>query len=61
MCSSPKIPPPPPPPQPIKEPDTSSLTDKAKKNRAGIAGATLLTGQSGVTGVSTGRATLLGQ
>jgi len=61
MCSSPKIPPPPPPPQEIKQPDTSNLTDKAKRNRTGIVGGTLLTGTSGVTGASTGKATLLGQ
>ena len=36
MCSSPKIPAPPPPPQEIKRPDTSNLTDKAK--RLGAAG-----------------------
>ena len=61
MCSSPKIPAPPPPPQEIKQPDTSNLTDKAKRNRNGIAGGTLLTSPSGVSGASTGKATLLGQ
>lgn len=61
MCSSPKIPPPPPPPQEIKQPDTTNLTDKAKRNRMGISGNTLLTGPSGVASASTGRATLLGQ
>lgn len=61
MCSSPKIPAPPPPPQEIKQPDTSNLTDKAKRNRTGISGGTLLTGSSGVASVPTGQATLLGQ
>lgn len=61
MCSSPKIPPPPPPPQEIKQPDTANLTDKAKRNRAGISGGTLLTGTSGVLNAPTGKATLLGQ
>ena len=61
MCSSPKIPPPPPPPQESKAPDTTNLTDKAKRNRMGISGNTLLTGPSGVASASTGRATLLGQ
>lgn len=62
MCSSPKVPPPPPPPAEVRQPDAAVLTDKAKKSRAsGMGGATLLTGQSGVTGVSTGKATLLGQ
>ena len=61
MCSSPKIPAPPPPPQEIKQPDTSNLTDKAKRNRTGISGGTLLTGCSGVASAPTGQATLLGQ
>ena len=61
MCSSPNIPAPPPPPQEIKQPDTSNLTDKAKRNRTGISGGTLLTGRSGVASAPTGQATLLGQ
>jgi len=61
MCSSPKIPPPPPPPQETKQPDMGPMADKAKKNRAGITGATLLTGPSGVDSAPTGKATLLGQ
>lgn len=62
MCRSPKIPPPPPPPAEVKQPETATLTDKAKRARSGgFAGNTLLTGASGVTGASTGKATLLGQ
>jgi len=45
----------------VKQPDTATLTDKAKRNRNGIAGGTLLTSPSGVSGASTGKATLLGQ
>lgn len=63
MCmSSPNIPPPPPPPQEVKQPDSANLTDKAKRNRAGIVGGSLLTGPSGVaTGaMTTGKSTLLG-
>ena len=61
MCmSTPDIPPPPPPVQDIKQPDSSALTDKAKKNRAGIVGGSLLTGPSGVATAATGRTSLLG-
>ena len=61
MCSAPNIPPPPPPPQEQKQPDTSTLTDKAKRNRAGIMGGSLLTGPSGVTSAApTAKTTLLG-
>ena len=64
MCmSSPNIPPPPPPPQDIKQPDSAAMTDKAKRNRAGMVGGSLLTGPSGVaTGaMTTARTSLLGQ
>jgi hypothetical protein len=64
MCmSSPNIPPPPPPPQEIKQPDSAAMTDKAKRNRAGMVGGSLLTGPSGVaTGaMTTARTSLLGQ
>lgn len=63
MCmSSPNIPPPPPPPQDVKQPDSANLTDKAKRNRAGIVGGSLLTGPSGVASgaMTTGKSTLLG-
>lgn len=61
MCMSPDIPPPPPPPQAVKQPDSVTLTDKAKRNRAGMMGGSLLTGPSGLTsGVSTGKTSLLG-
>ena len=63
MCmSSPNIPPPPPPPQEVKQPDSANLTDKAKRNRAGIVGGSLLTGPSGVASgaMTTGKSTLLG-
>ena len=63
MCmSSPDIPPPPPPPQEVKQPDSANVTDKAKRNRAGIVGGSLLTGPSGVApgAMTTGRSTLLG-
>jgi hypothetical protein len=63
MCmSSPDIPPPPPPPQEVKQPDSANVTDKAKRNRAGIVGGSLLTGPSGVASgaMTTGRSTLLG-
>lgn len=63
MCmSSPDIPPPPPPPQEVKQPDSANLTDKAKRNRAGIVGGSLLTGPSGVApgAMTTGKSTLLG-
>lgn len=63
MCmSSPDIPPPPPPPQEVKQPDSATLTDKAKRNRAGIVGGSLLTGPSGVApgAMTTGKSTLLG-
>jgi hypothetical protein len=60
--SSPDIPPPPPPPQEVKQPDSANVTDKAKRNRAGIVGGSLLTGPSGVApgAMTTGRSTLLG-
>jgi hypothetical protein len=60
--SSPDIPPPPPPPQEVKQPDSANVTDKAKRNRAGIVGGSLLTGPSGVASgaMTTGRSTLLG-
>lgn len=61
MCMSPDIPPPPPPPQAVKQPDSAMLTDKAKRNRAGMVGGSLLTGPSGVMGaMPTGKTTLLG-
>jgi len=63
MCmSSPNIPPPPPPPQEVKQPDSANVTDKAKRNRAGIVGGSLLTGPSGVApgAMTTGKSTLLG-
>jgi hypothetical protein len=63
MCmSSPNIPPPPPPTQEVKQPDSANLTDKAKRNRSGIVGGSLLTGPSGVASgaMTTGRSTLLG-
>ena len=63
MClSSPNIPPPPPPPQEIKQPDSAALNDKAKRNRAGMVGGSLLTGPSGVAqgAMATGKSTLLG-
>jgi len=63
MCmSSPDIPPPPPPPQEVKQPDSANVTDKAKRNRAGIVGGSLLTGPSGVApgAMTTGKSTLLG-
>jgi hypothetical protein len=61
MCmKSPKMPDPPPPPQPAKPPDMD-LGKLRQRSRAGMAGGSLLTSPSGVTGsVSTGRATLLG-
>jgi hypothetical protein len=61
--SSPNIPPPPPAPQEIKQPDSAAMTDKAKRNRAGMVGGSLLTGPSGVaTGaMTTARTSLLGQ
>lgn len=61
MCMSPDIPPPPPPPQEVKQPDSVNLTDKARRNRAGMGMPSLLTGPSGAAGAPTGRATLLGQ
>ena len=63
MClSTPKISAPLP-VQDVKQPDSVNLTDKAKRNRAsGMAGGTLLTGPSGITGAApTGKSTLLGQ
>lgn len=52
-------------PQPVqeaKQPDSVKLYDKARKNRAGIVGGSLLTGPSGVapSAVSTGTTSLLG-
>lgn len=64
MClSKPDIPAPPPTPQEVKQPDVATLTDKAKRNRAGIVGGSLLTGPSGVAPgmVATGKTSLLGQ
>lgn len=63
MCMSPDIPPPPPPPQEVKQPDSAALTDRAKRNRAGIVGGSLLTGPSGVSAgaMTTGKTSLLGQ
>lgn len=63
MCSAPDIPAPPPPPQDVKQPDSANLANKAKRNRTGMAGGSLLTGPSGVSPMSapTGRTTLLGQ
>jgi hypothetical protein len=61
MCmNSPVIPAPPPPVQEIKQPDSSALTDKAKRNRSGIVGGSLLTGPSGVATAATGKTSLLG-
>lgn len=60
MCMSPDIPAPPPPVQDVKQPDSSMLLDKAKRNRSGMAGGSLLTGPSGVAAPSLGRNTLLG-
>lgn len=64
MCgSSPDIPPPPPPPQEAKAPDTATVKDKSRRNRAGMVSDSLLTGPSGVAqgSLTTGKATLLGQ
>ena len=70
MClvKTPKItppapPPPPPPPQETKQPDISNLRDRARRNRSGMAGGSLLTGPSGIApgALPTGKATLLGQ
>jgi hypothetical protein len=60
--SSPNIPAPAPPPQEVKQPDNANLTDKAKRNRSGIVGGSLLTGPSGVASgaMTTGKSTLLG-
>jgi hypothetical protein len=60
---SPDIPPPPPPPQEVKQPDSNALRDKARRNRAGMMGSSLLTGPSGVASgaLTTGRTSLLGQ
>jgi len=58
--SSPDIPPPPPPVQDVKQPDAGVMFDKARLNRGGMTGGSLLTGPSGVGAVSTGRNTLLG-
>jgi len=63
MCmSSPNIPPPPPPVQDVKQPDSASMTNMARRNRGGgMAAPSLLTGPSGAAMAPTGRATLLGQ
>ncbi len=62
MCFGADVPPPPPPPQEMKQPDSAALTDKSKRNRAGIMSSSLLTGPSGLSsGVSTGKSSLLGQ
>lgn len=58
--STPDIPAPPPAVQDIKQPDSSTLVDKAKRNRAGIVGGSLLTGPSGVAQAATGKTSLLG-
>lgn len=61
MCmSSPDIPAPPPPVQDVKQPDSSALVDKSRRNRAGIVGGSLLTGPSGVATAATGKTSLLG-
>lgn len=60
MCfSSPKIPPPPAPPQEVKMPETSQL-QRGRRQAAGMAGGTLLTGPSGIANLPTGSNTLLG-
>jgi hypothetical protein len=43
--------------------DGANMANKAKRNRAGMAGGSLLTGPAGVApaAMTTGRATLLGQ
>lgn len=65
MClsKSPSIPEPPPPPQAVKQPDAAGLQDKARRNRSGMAGGSLLTGPSGIAAgaLTTGKTTLLGQ
>lgn len=65
MCmSTPSVPAPPPPPQEMKQPDSASLLDKAKRNRTGGAMAgSLLTGPSGIASgaATTGKTSLLGQ
>ena len=63
LAKTPNIPPPPPPPQEAKAPDASQLRDRARRNRSGMAGGSLLTGPSGVSqgALTTGRTTLLGQ
>lgn len=65
MClsKSPDIPAPPPPPQEIKQPDTGAMMDKSKRNRAGMASGSLLTGPSGVAqgALNTSKTSLLGQ
>ena len=58
--STPDIPAPPPAVQDIKQPDSSALVDKAKRNRAGIVGGSLLPGPSGVAQAATGKTSLLG-
>jgi hypothetical protein len=61
--SSPDIPPPPPPVQDVKQPETQTLKDSARRNRGGMSGgSSLLTGPSGIASgaVSTGRTSLLG-
>ena len=66
LAKTPNIPPPPPPPPPpqeVKQPNSDVLRDSARRNRAGFAGGSLLTGPSGVApgALPTGKATLLGQ
>lgn len=66
LAKTPNIPPPPPPPPPpqeVKQPDSAALRTGARRNRAGMAGGSLLTGPSGVSqgALTTGRTTLLGQ
>jgi hypothetical protein len=62
MClSTPDIPAPPPPLQEAKTPELNTLS-KARRAAGGMAGGTLLTGPSGVTGaaLNTAAPTLLG-
>ena len=61
MClSSPSIPTTPP-PQEIKQPDVAALTDKAKRNRSGMASGSLLTSGVPQGSLTTGKTSLLGQ
>lgn len=65
MClSKPDIPPPPPPPQEVKQPETATLREGARRNRSGMVGSgSLLTGPSGVAAgsLTTAKSSLLGQ